>query len=82
MKKVLFLILTSVMLTGCIQYKIRIRPVGATTYYTPMKRKGVHWLEHYNSPPRKEDALEQIDVWKELEAQKKSNRRKYYIKIK
>ncbi len=82
MKKVLFLILTSVMLIGCIQYKIRVQPVGTVTYYTAMKREHGRWVEHYNSPIYKEGAMQQIQIWKELEAQRKSNRRPQYIKIK
>lgn len=82
MKKVLFLILISVMLASCTQYKIRVQPVGEVTYYTAMKRDHVYWVEHYNSTTYKEGALEQIQIWKKLEAQRKSNRRPQYIKIK
>lgn len=82
MKKVLTLLLSSVLLTGCIQYKIEVRPVGDVTYYTPMKRSHGYWRKHYNSPTDKELALEQIQIWKGLENQKRINRRLRYIKIK
>lgn len=82
MKKVIVLLGVLLLLTGCVRYKIKVRPVGTTTYYTPMKRERGIWMEHYNSPTEKVHALQQIQIWKELEAQKKIDSRLQYIKIK
>jgi hypothetical protein len=79
MKKLL--ILTTVLLSSCSTYRIRVNETGLQTYYTPSQRIGLRWDEHYASFQSKELAEWQIQNWKLDKAYQKRNKSQYiYIK--
>jgi hypothetical protein len=70
MKKLL--ILGTLLLSSCSAYRIEINQIRYTqpgtkqiTYYTPAKRVGLMWIEHYNSFIHKHEAVNQIIEWQD-----------------
>lgn len=79
MKKLL--ILGTVLLSSCSTYRIQVNKTETHTYYTPSKRVGLHWEEHYASYQSQQLAEWQIQSWKADKAFQKHNKSQYiYIK--
>ena len=75
MKKIL--ILATVLLSSCSAYRIQVNKTESQTYYTPSKRVGLHWVEHYASFQTQKLAEWQIQSWKADKAFEKHNKSQY-----
>jgi len=81
--KLLFIIITAVILESCYPYRIQVVRQPSYSIYSPMykKRRLSMWREHYGVYYNERDARKQIEEWKQERGDRKKNRNPKIIRI-